>query len=161
MKFLATLTAVIFCLAIQAQSLFHQEINALLNPALKPFYFGVASGDPQQQQVVLWTKVWSEANQPVPVKWEVATDTLLQNVVAEGELKTEAATAFTVKILVQNLQPNTTYFYRFTSNGAYSPVGRTRTTPIEPIACALPWLVAAITKQAFLMPMVCWHSATT
>jgi alkaline phosphatase D len=131
MKFLSTLAGVIFCLSAPAQSLFDKEINALLNPSLKPFYFGVASGDPQQQQVVIWTKVWSEGTAAVPVKWEVATDTLFQNIVAEGELKTEAASAFTVKILVQNLQPNTTYFYRFTSNGAYSPVGRTRTTPVE------------------------------
>lgn len=131
MRFLATLTALIFCLGASAQSLFHTEINVLLNPALKPFYFGVASGDPQQQQVVIWTKVWSEGTAAVPVKWEVATDTLLKNIVAEGELKTEAASAFTAKVLVQNLQPNTIYFYRFSSNGAYSPIGRTRTTPVQ------------------------------
>lgn len=131
MKFFATLTAVIFCLAAGAQPLFNEEITPLLNPSLKPFYFGVASGDPQQQQVVIWTKVWSEDTAPVPVQWEIATDTLLQNTVAKGVVNALAASAFTVKVLVQQLQPNTTYFYRFSAGSVYSPVGRTRTTPVQ------------------------------
>jgi alkaline phosphatase D len=131
MKFGALLTAVVLHFTISAQSLFDKEIISLLLPAQKPFYFGVASGDPQQHQVVIWTKVWSEDTAAVPVQWEISTDTFLQNIVAKGEVNAVAASAFTVKVLVQQLQPNTTYFYRFSSGGFFSPVGRTRTTPVE------------------------------
>ncbi len=124
----------LFCLglltySLQAQPLFDPLLNNLLNPALKPFYFGVASGDPHQTDVIIWSKVWNENGQPIPVNWEVATDTTMQQVVASGKVETTINSAYTAKILVDNLQPNTTYFYRFNTGGVYSPIGRTITAP--------------------------------
>jgi len=121
------------CIAtsLLAQSLFVKEIEPLFDPALKPFYFGVASGDPHQTDVIIWTKVWNETSEPVKVKWEVSTDTSMQTVVATGEVTTELSAAYTVKLVAKNLQPNTTYFYRFASGGVYSAIGRTRTAPVN------------------------------
>jgi len=44
-------------------------------------------------------------------------------------MTTDAARDYTVKIDVAGLQPNTTYYYRFSIAGAQSPIGRTRTLP--------------------------------
>ena len=58
---------------------------------------------------VYWTKVWSDAEQTIPVKWEVATDSAMQNMVAKGEVKTTSVSAYAAKVLVKDLQPGTTY----------------------------------------------------
>lgn len=112
-----------------AQQLFHEEIDSLFDPDLKPFYFSVASGDPHFNSVTIWTKIWRETSESIAVQWEVATDTLMQNIVQAGESATDSGSAFTVKVLAQNLQPHTTYFYRFKFDNTYSPVGRTKTAP--------------------------------
>jgi alkaline phosphatase D len=119
---------------LYAQSLFDKEIEPLFDAALKPFYFGVASGDPQQDQVVIWTKVWQTNGQPVQVKWQVATDTTMQHIVAQGDVTTTEKSAYTVKVLAYGLQPGTYYYYRFSTGGVYSPVGRTKTAPVTTTA---------------------------
>ncbi|MBI5916087.1 MAG: alkaline phosphatase D family protein [Bacteroidetes bacterium] len=121
------LLVLLFCAKTQAQELFYPELKALGEPALAPFEFGVASGDPLPDGVVIWTKLYLESNQPEEVSWEMATDTLLQNLVQTGEEKIYGTTAYTVKVDVKNLAPGTTYFYRFKHNGKFSPIGRTKT----------------------------------
>lgn len=129
MRFIFLVLLSLLVSAASTQSLFDAEITKLLNPALKPFYFGVASGDPHQNQVNIWTKVWSESEQPITVIWQVATDTLFQRMVASGETVTTSSSAYTVKITVNDLLPGTTYFYRFKTGEVFSPVGRTKTAP--------------------------------
>ena len=55
-KLFCILSLIIGFIPLFSQDIFHQEIEAYFNPALKPFYFGVASGDPQPNGIVLWTK---------------------------------------------------------------------------------------------------------
>ncbi|MBL7997101.1 MAG: alkaline phosphatase D family protein [Candidatus Kapabacteria bacterium] len=99
-------------------------------PRLRPFYHGVASGDPLADRVILWTRVTPETNDPVSVQWRIATDTAFANVVRRGELTTNAQRDFTVKVDVDGLQPNTTYYYGFSALGAHSLTGRTKTLPV-------------------------------
>ncbi len=94
------------------------------------YQHGVASGDPLTDRVILWTRV----TPPVPrsaitVQWLVATDPALTQVVLRGSAKTHPARDYTVKVDATGLQPGTTYYYRFSAEGADSPVGRTRTLP--------------------------------
>ena len=110
-----------------AQPWFYPELKALGAPELAPFEFGVASGDPLPDAVVIWTKLYLESDKPELVSWEMATDTLMQNLVQTGEEFTYGTSAFTVKVDVKNLDPGATYFYRFQHKGKYSPIGRTRT----------------------------------
>ncbi len=131
MKFFSFVFLSLFVSASFCQSLFDSAIDSLLNPDLKPFYFGVASGDPHQTSVIIWTKVWAENQQSVKVNWQVASDTAMQNIVAQSEVDAIASSAYTVKILVENLSPGTTYFYRFESDSFYSPIGRTKTAPVN------------------------------
>ena len=97
------------------------------------FQHGVASGDPLADRVILWTRASPIGTRSATVvDYVVATDPALSVVVAKGSTKTNVLRDFTVKVDVAGLQPNTTYYYRFTADGAQSPTGRTKTLPVGP-----------------------------
>lgn len=52
------------------------------------FAHGVASGDPNQTSVVIWTRV-SGTESPVAVDWYVATDAGFLSTVARGQYTTD------------------------------------------------------------------------
>lgn len=111
-----------------AQSVFHSEIVELAKATNSKFPFGVASGDPGPDRVVLWTKVFTEnLAEAIDVNWVIATDTTLKNVVGGGSLAADSSSAFTIQVDQQGLQPATTYFYCFFSATDSSAIGRTRT----------------------------------
>ncbi|MDD4933397.1 MAG: alkaline phosphatase D family protein [Methylacidiphilaceae bacterium] len=92
------------------------------------FPYGVASGDPQTNAVLLWTRV--ESVQPVVrVRYEVASDPDFRQPVASGEAETGPARDYTLKADVSGLSPATTYYYRWSLEGNKSPVGQTKTLP--------------------------------
>ncbi|TQV64782.1 MAG: alkaline phosphatase [Halothiobacillaceae bacterium] len=94
------------------------------------FDHGVASGDPQDDGVILWTRITPAAAATLKIDWEVASDASFSSVVTKGSFVTSAARDYTVKVDVQGLQPDTAYFYRFKRGETVSPVGRTRTLPV-------------------------------
>lgn len=96
-----------------------------------PFEYGVASGDPLPEAVLLWTRVTPEPEVThVSVAWEVATDPGFARVVANGTATTEASRDWTVVAEATGLRPATTYYYRFRApDGRRSALGRTRTAP--------------------------------
>ena len=101
------------------------------------FRHGVASGDPEPNSVILWTRVTptddatpgSGRGPQVTVRWEVATDAGFRNVVSSGQVRTGVARDHTVKLDARGLTPSTDYFYRFVYDGVASRTGRTRTAP--------------------------------
>ncbi|WP_165856884.1 alkaline phosphatase D family protein [Marinobacter sp. JSM 1782161] len=94
------------------------------------FQHGVASGDPLQDRVLLWTRVTPlETDGAVSVGWEVATDASFANLVHSGSTETNAGRDYTVKVDVLSLSPGETYYYRFKSQGSTSLIGQTRTLP--------------------------------
>ena len=99
--------------------------------AAGPFRHGVASGDPQADRVMLWTRVtpMPGSDSPVEVRWRIATDDRLTQVAGEGTARTSADRDFTVKVDAGGLRPGRPYYYVFEAGGARSPVGRTRTLP--------------------------------
>ncbi len=103
--------------------------SELNNGANVAFLHGVASGDPLTDGVILWTRVTPQVEDvdQVAVTWEVATDADFVNLTHYGVMTATAASDFTVKLDVQNLNANSTYYYRFKSGGSYSPVGITKT----------------------------------
>lgn len=92
------------------------------------FGYGVASGDPLADRVILWTRV-NLATGTADVQWEVASDPAFANIVRSGTALTDASRDYTVKVDASGLQPGTTYFYRFRRSGDTSVTGRTRTLP--------------------------------
>ena len=93
------------------------------------FRHGVVSGDPSADRVIIWTRVSPALSEPVDVSWMVATDPALTAVVREDRITAEPESDMTVKVDVDGLQPDTTYYYAFTCGGQRSPVGRTKTFP--------------------------------
>ena len=105
------------------------------------FEHGVASGDPTESSVILWTRV-SRTNfrdihddeqlsgiADANVSWRVATDESFTNVVNSGSTTVGSETDFTLKVDAQNLQSNTKYFYQFTVGPNSSVIGKTKTLP--------------------------------
>ena len=107
------------------------HLQSHLNPAQAPFYHDVASGDPLQDQVIIWTRVTPDDSMAtsVPVTWEMATDLGFTNIVQSGNATAEDSRDFCVKLDVTNLQADTYYYYRFSALGQESVIGRTKTSP--------------------------------
>ena len=97
---------------------------------LRPFYHGVASGDPLSDRVIIWTRVTPQnGEEQIEVRWRCATDPELSSIVREGTASARSAADYTVKVDVDGLQPGTVYYYGFIANGRASLTGRTRTLP--------------------------------
>ena len=91
---------------------------------------GVASGDPDDHSVVLWTRRPFDQGERHALTVEVALDAEFRRVVATASAPVLAAADWTCRALVGGLSPATTYWYRFTDDtGAGSRVGRTITAP--------------------------------
>ncbi|WP_018683745.1 alkaline phosphatase D family protein [Actinokineospora enzanensis] len=107
------------------------------------FGYGVASGDPTGDAVVIWTRATpppirrgaplatpgSGLGHPLPVRWELARDPSFRHVVRAGTVWTSPDSDHTVKVDVRGLRPYTRYHYRFHAAGQTSDVGMTRTAP--------------------------------
>lgn len=109
-----------------------QPANMYTDAAYAPFLYGVASFDPTESQVIIWTHITpdSATQAPINVAWEVATDSNFTTIVQSGTATTDAAKDWTVDVDVANLNAYTTYYYRFQApNGNYTRKGRTRTAP--------------------------------
>lgn len=101
-----------------------------------PFSLGIASGDPWPDGIVLWTRL---APRPlegggmppndVPVRWKIAADEGMKNIVQQGTATASAALGHSVHVEVSGLEAAHTYWYQFETDGVLSPIGRTRTAP--------------------------------
>jgi alkaline phosphatase D len=101
-----------------------------------PFSLGVASGDPRPDSVVLWTRLAPDPTggggmprQAVDVRWEIASDEQMRNIVARSATTARPERGHSLHVEVFGLKPARWYWYRFMSGDATSPVGRTRTAP--------------------------------
>lgn len=92
---------------------------------------GVASGDPTEERVVLWTRM-------LPLAEEVRTSGVLEvsrsadftSVMAQEEVHSLPESDWTLRVVLGGLDPDTIYFYRFVRlDGSSSVVGRTATAP--------------------------------
>ena len=76
------------------------------------FTYGIASGDPLADRVILWTyaKI-PDSTTPVALTWQVCVDMSFAagKVVSTGTLVTDASTGFTGKVDATGLTPGTSY----------------------------------------------------
>ncbi len=92
---------------------------------------GLASGDPQPDAIMLWTRAVPEmpAGQ-VELLCQVSTDEDFASVVLETPITVTAESDFTARLFAKGLSPDTRYFYRFIADGEVGAhTGRTRTAP--------------------------------
>jgi alkaline phosphatase D len=95
-----------------------------------PFYHGVASGDPTQDAVIIWTRITPATQLPlIDALWEVSSDETFQSIVASGKTTTNPERDYTVKVDVGGLEAGNTYYYRFLALDKMSPIGRMKTAP--------------------------------
>ena len=95
------------------------------------FAHGVASGDPDANSVIIWTRLTPEGSpNAVDVDWEVSSDDSFADIKSAGATRTSQSKDWTVKILADGLAPGQTYYFRFRSGAVMSPTGRTRTLPV-------------------------------
>ncbi len=92
---------------------------------------GVASGDPDSESVILWTRRPFESGGRRELTVEVAEDAAFRRVVARASAPVSAESDWTTRVLVGHLEPARVYWYRFTDGeGNGSRVGRTITAPL-------------------------------
>ncbi len=110
----------------EAQELFKvREVRPTIFPQ------SVASGDPQPDGIVLWTRIRS-LNAGTTVAYEIARDATFRNPVLRGKAQTSRDKDNVVKVQIDNrseLDPFQTYYYRFIYNGYASLTGRFKTLP--------------------------------
>ncbi|KAJ1684755.1 hypothetical protein LUZ63_020026 [Rhynchospora breviuscula] len=104
-----------------------------------PFTLGVASGDPEPDGFVLWTRLALEpladdGRGAMParrydVKWEIGTDDRMRRVVRRGTVSAGPETAHAVHVEVTGLNPGREYWYRFRVGRWTSETGRTLSAP--------------------------------
>ncbi len=92
---------------------------------------GVASGDPQSDNVLLWTRYpRNDGSTEAGLRLEVSEDAGFERIVATARARVSAASDWTCRVLAGGLKPAREYWYRFTDDsGAGSRVGRTITAP--------------------------------
>ncbi|CZS96096.1 related to alkaline alkaline phosphatase/phosphodiesterase PhoD [Rhynchosporium agropyri] len=133
--------------------------SAAWKPSQLNFTHGVASGDPYDTSVILWTraapigsdndnsnitvsglvplyshetKQYVKASKaPICVSYKVCLDAHLKNCVDDGKAYTSSDIDYTLKVEAKHLKPFTRYYYQFNicDSDNVSPVGRTKTTP--------------------------------
>lgn len=104
---------------------------------VNPFTLGVASGDPQPDGFVLWTKLAPKplergAGMPtmaVEVDWALAGDAQMKNVLQRGWAIAHPELGHSVHVELAGLQPAHDYYYQFSVAGEQSAIGRARTLP--------------------------------
>ncbi|MFW2115596.1 alkaline phosphatase D family protein [Acinetobacter geminorum] len=96
------------------------------------FLHGVASGDPLQDRVILWTRLTPvDINARLKVTWEIAADDQFKQNLKTGTVETTKTDDFTVKVDATGLEAGTIYYYRFRFGNKISSVGQTKTLPIS------------------------------
>lgn len=132
-----------------------------------PFSLGIASGYPEPEAVVLWTKLAPEPLVPgggmphdavVAVDWEIADDDTFRRIARRGTAYATPDWGHSVHVEVTGLSAARDYWYRFTAGGEQSPVGRTRTAPAR--NAAMPQMKLAVAScQAYEHGYYCAYRA--
>lgn len=94
------------------------------------FKHGVASGDPTQDRVILWTRITPQTpGGEIAYSWSMTPVDRRAGGARRGTGVTGPARDYTVKVDVTGLDAGRAYTFQFESGGVTSPMGRTRTLP--------------------------------
>lgn len=97
---------------------------------LRGFTHSVASGEPNADSMLLWTRYVPTNGDSAAIRAEISETADFARVVSGGAVITGPWRDWTAKIAVQGLKPGTRYYFRFIApDGSFSPVGRTKTLP--------------------------------
>ena len=94
------------------------------------FNHGVASGDPLEDRVILWTRVTPHQAGPVEVILEVSENKNFSKVAYSKKLHTSSLSDYTIKydfLAKQYCNSDNGFFYRFRAGNSVSETGRSKT----------------------------------
>jgi alkaline phosphatase D len=94
------------------------------------FNHGVASGDPLEDRVILWTRVTPQQAGPVEVILEVSENKNFSKVAYSKKLNTSSLSDYTIKydfLAKQYCNSDNGFFYRFRAGNSVSETGRSKT----------------------------------
>ncbi|MEG1734613.1 MAG: alkaline phosphatase D family protein [Comamonas sp.] len=104
-----------------------------------PFTLGVASGDAQSDNVLIWTRLTAALDYlgtdavpdlpPMEVHWELAHDAQFRQPVRRGSSVARPESGHALHVQIDGLDADRWYFYRFRCGEAFSSTGRCRTAP--------------------------------
>ena len=119
-----------------------------------PFTLGVASGDPTDQSVILWTRLAIDSlngggmpAKDIEVLWEVSSTDAFDDIVSSGLVTAEERFGHAVHIDVPLSTGESIVFYRFRIGDYVSPIGKTRLS--SPSGSTTPIKVAAVSCQNY------------
>ena len=105
-------------------------VMAQMLSSAKGFTHNVASGEPNTDSVLLWTRFVGEGTN-AHVRAQISATADFAKIIATNEMITGPWRDWTVKITLDGLTPARRYYYRFVDeDGTMSPVGRTKTLPV-------------------------------
>jgi len=105
------------------------EKSILKEAAENPvFAHGVASGDPDNNSLVLWTGI-TTTKDVATVTWQISKTKDFAVLAGSGQLTTSAKRDYTVKVIAKGLETGQSYYYQFETDSISSPIGRTKTLP--------------------------------
>lgn len=112
------------------------EVNNNLDP-YSVFGLSVASGDPREHGIVLWTRINPESVVPnnYTVGFQISNNQsfAISDIIIEGIAPIDPEKDCTIKLPIENsaLAPFTTYHYRFIYNNVVSHTGKFKTLPSQ------------------------------
>ncbi len=92
------------------------------------FAHGVASGDPDHNSLVLWTRI-TTSNDVETVTWKISKTKDFAVLAGSGQLIASAKRDYTLKVIAEGLETGQSYYYQFNTETISSPIGRTKTLP--------------------------------
>ena len=125
-KFLKSLALLLLFLPIRIFPSFNKE-------SVISFKYGVASGDPTNTNVILWTKILPMGNPEIRVRWEVSSSKDFSNLITYGHVRTNSKEDYSVKVdaKIPKKFNGEKIYYRFLADGKTSDIGITSTLPSE------------------------------
>ena len=94
------------------------------------FNHGVASGDPLDDRVILWTRITPQQTGPIEATLEISEDKSFSKISYSKKLQTSALSDYTIKydfLAKRYCDSDKGFFYRFKAGSSISEIGRSKT----------------------------------
>jgi len=105
-----------------------KKVNSIVSGDPSHFPYGIASGDPNETNVILWTALDVDLGSEPKVKWSISSTPDMSNIVSSGIMNRTSDGSACFKVRAGGLQANSNYYYQFKHKKHTSKVGRTKTT---------------------------------
>ena len=106
------------------------SISSSCSKNIYSFNHGVASGDPLEDRVILWTRVTPHKAGPLEAILEISENKNFSKIVYSKKLQTSSLSDYTIKydfLAKQYCDSDNGFFYRFKAGNSISEIGKSKT----------------------------------